>query len=273
VNNDWIAQVRGVLRLELRKNLLSARALPMYFLAAAPLALIAVFILVSTILGKPEEISGAGQASMVFSAFFQVLIIRGILSFGCVWLFMNLFRGEVLDRSLHYYFLAPIRREVLVAGKYLSAWLTTVVLFAGATIVSYVALYGYLSGAGVSGALRGTALGHLVAYVSVTVLGCLGYGAVFLVIGLFIRNPIIPAVLIFLWEGINGLLPTLLKKISVIHYLQSMMPVPVDQGPFAIIAEPVSAWLAVPGLIIFTGLTILIASLRIRHMEIVYASD
>jgi ABC-type transport system involved in multi-copper enzyme maturation permease subunit len=186
---------------------------------------------------------------------------------------MNLFRGEVLDRSLHYYFLAPIRREVLVAGKYLSAWLTTVVLFAGATIVSYVALYGYLSGAGVSGALRGTALGHLVAYVSVTVLGCLGYGAVFLVIGLFIRNPIIPAVLIFLWEGINGLLPTLLKKISVIHYLQSMMPVPVDQGPFAIIAEPVSAWLAVPGLIVFTGITILIASLRIRHMEIVYASD
>ena len=32
---------------------------------------------------------------------------------------MNLFRGEIVDRSLHYYFLSAVRREVLVVGKYL----------------------------------------------------------------------------------------------------------------------------------------------------------
>ena len=47
---------------------------------------------------------------------------------------MNLFRGEVVDRSLHYYFLAPVRREVLVVGKYLSGLIATIALF---TAVGY----------------------------------------------------------------------------------------------------------------------------------------
>ena len=54
-------------------------------------------------------------------------------------------------------------------------------------------------------------------------------------IGLFFKNPIVPAAAIFLWEGINPFLPALLKKISVIFYLESMLPVTIDAGPFAVI--------------------------------------
>ena len=269
----WIAQVLGMMRLELRKNLLSARALPMYLLASLPLVLTAIVIIVNTLLGSNDDVTGPGDASRIYSIIYRLLIIRGVVYFGCVWIFMNLFRGEVLDRSLHYYFLAPVRREVLVVGKYVSALVTSVALFAGTTLLSYIGLYGYMSGTGISGALSGASLGHLISYLGVTVLGCLGYGAVFLLVGLFVRNPIVPALLIFGWEWLNGLLPALLKKISVIFYLQSMMPVPVVEGPFAIVADPVSAWLAVPGLILFTGLTMIIAAWRIRGMEISYASD
>ena len=42
---------------------------------------------------------------------------------------MNLFRGEILDRSLHFYFLAPIRREVLMVGKFLAGLLATCTIF------------------------------------------------------------------------------------------------------------------------------------------------
>ena len=34
-------------------------------------------------------------------------------------IFSNLFRGEMLEKTLHYYYLTPLRRELLVAGKYL----------------------------------------------------------------------------------------------------------------------------------------------------------
>jgi len=267
----WIAQVRGVLRLEMRKNLFSTRALPMYLLAALPVAVTAIFILVTTVAGVPPEISGPAGAAMFFSGLYQFILMA--LYFGCVWIFMNLFRGEVLDRSLHYYFLTPIRREVLVVGKYVSAWVTAALLFSTSTIVSFIALYSYLGGSGTDGVLRGTSLAHLAGYLGATLLGCVGYGAVFLLVGLFFRNPIVPAFLILLVEMINPFLPSLLKKISVIFYLKSLLPIPVKEGLFAIMAEPASPWLTVPGLLLFAALTMLVAALRIRRMEIAYASD
>jgi len=119
----------------------------------------------------------------------------------------------------------------------------------------------------------GAGLGHLLTYTGITILACIGYGAFFLVVGLFIRNPIIPAIVLYGWEWLNFLLPPLLKKISVIHYLHSLVPIPVSEGPFAVVAEPTPAWIAVPSLIMVTIVVLVIASLRIRHMEIRYGSD
>jgi ABC-type transport system involved in multi-copper enzyme maturation permease subunit len=269
VTSLWWRQVRGILRLELRKNLLSLRAVPIYLLALLPLAVVFIFVLIHTIVGEaPPELQGPAGAALFFAGLFQ-FILRFVIFFACVWTFMNLFRGEVLDRSLHYYFLAPVRREVLVAGKYLSAWTSVVLLFGAVTLVCFVVIYGYL---GTGGALLGPA-GHLTAYLGVVVLACLGYGAAFLVVGLFFRNPLVPAILFFLWEGINPLLPGLLKKISVIFYLQALFPVSISEGPLEFIVEPVSPWLSVPGLVLFTAATLFLAALRIRRMEVAYSSE
>ena len=52
---------------------------------------------------------------------------------------MNLFRGEILDRSLHFYFLAPIRREVLMAGKFLAGLLATCTIFVTSEVLQTIA--------------------------------------------------------------------------------------------------------------------------------------
>jgi ABC-type transport system involved in multi-copper enzyme maturation permease subunit len=209
-----------------------------------------------------------------YAAIYGGLILRTLVFFGCAWVFMNLFRGEVVDRSLHYYFLAPVRREVLVVGKYLSGLIATVALFSITTIGSMLILYfsiyptesaGYFAG--------GAGAGHLLSYLGVTILACVGYGAVFLLVGLRFRNPIIPGLLLYGWEWINFLLPPVLKKISVIHYLHSLVPVPVSEGPFAVLVEPTPAWISVPSLVLFTGVVLFLASLHIRRMEISYAGD
>ena len=187
---------------------------------------------------------------------------------------MNLFRGEVVDRSLHYYFLAPVRREVLVVGKYLSGLIATIVLFSITTIGSMLILYFSIYPAeSARYFFDGAGAAHLLAYLGVTILACIGYGAVFLLVGLFFRNPIIPGLLLYGWEWINFLLPPLLKKISVIHYLQSLVPVPMSEGPFAVLVEPTPAWISVPSLLLFTGVVLFLASRHIRRMEISYAGD
>lgn len=267
----WRRQTVAVMRLELRKNFLSRRALLLYLLAGLPLALLALLDLFPP---NADEFNDFSLLSTIYAAIYNGLILRTLLFFGCAWVFMNLFRGEVVDRSLHYYFLAPARREVLVVGKYLSGLVTTIVMFGTATVGSMLLLYfARFYSESTRYFFEGPGLKQLLVYLAITVLACVGYGAIFLVVGLFFRNPIIPALLFYGWEWINFLLPPLLKKVSVIHYLDSLRPVPMSEGPFAVLAEPTPAWISVPSLFIFTVAVLALASFYIRRMEISYAGE
>jgi ABC-type transport system involved in multi-copper enzyme maturation permease subunit len=266
----WRRQIAAILRLEVRKNFTGKRSILIYLLALLPVMIIAALVSVHWD-DIRENFAGA---SVIFANLYEGMILRTVVFFGCAWIFMNLFRGEVVDRSLHYYFLSPVRREVLVAGKYISGLITALILFVTMTALCIIVFYFPL---GYSGAMNhlfdGAGLNQSLTYLGITVLACIGYGAVFLVIGLFFRNPIIPAVFLYGWEFINFLLPPMLKKLSVVHYLHSLTPVPIDDGPFAIVTEPTSALLTVPGLILVTAAVLAMASIRIRRMEIRYGSE
>ncbi|MDQ2937125.1 MAG: hypothetical protein M3R67_06420 [Acidobacteriota bacterium] len=267
----WLRQIRAIFRLETEKNFLGRRSILLYLLALlpiVPLALLAPFT------PPGREWRDFGHYNMIFAVYYGGLILRTVVFFGCAWIFMNLFRGDIIDRSLHFYFLSPVRREVLVVGKYFSGLVTSIILFTGTTILSMLLLYfPHFYSDSARFFLDGPGLGQLLTYAAVTTLACLGYGAFFLVVGLFFRNPIIPAIVLYGWEWINFLLPPFLKKISVIHYLQSLVPVPVSEGPFAVMAEPTPAWIAVPSLMVVTALVLILASRRIRRMEIRYGGD
>src|SRR5207344_682982 len=72
---------------------------------------------------------------MIFAGIFQYFYLRLAIFFGCLGIFMNLFRGEMLDKTLHFWFLAPARREVLLGGKYLAGLIAAVLIFTvGATL-------------------------------------------------------------------------------------------------------------------------------------------
>ena len=264
----WLRQIGAILRLELKKNFFGKRSLLVYLLALMPIGLL---MLVE--LGKP-----ARQAEPVSDHLFDLLQLANPAHgrvFGCAWIFMNLFRGEIVDRSLHYYFLSSVRREVLVTGKYVSGLLTSIILFTTVTIVCMLLVFlsrNFCSQMRASFWMA-RALASCCGMCAITILACVGYGAFFLVVGLFFRNPIIPALLLYGWEWINFLLPPLLKKISVIHYLNSLVPVPISEGPFAVVAEPTPAWISIPGLLIVTALVLILAGTRIHRMEVRYGSD
>jgi ABC-type transport system involved in multi-copper enzyme maturation permease subunit len=267
----WAGQIGAIMRLEVRKNFIGKRAVLIYLLAAMPILLMAA--LSAQISWEQSRNNNIGESNIIFANLYEGLILRTIVFFGCAWIFMNLFRGEVVDRSLHYYFLSPLRREVLVCGKYLSGLVASLVLFCISTAGSLLFLYIGLGSAGRSYFWDGPGKSQAMAYLGITALGCIGYGAAFLVIGLFFRNPIIPALLIYGWEFINFLLPPVLKKISVIHYLHSLSPVPVPEGPFAMVTEPTPAYWSIPGLLIVTAAVLVLASFQIRRMQINYGGE
>jgi hypothetical protein len=267
----WLRQIAAIMRLEVKRNFLGKRAVLIYLVALMPIGLLAMIAILPT---PGRDWLDFSTYPKIFSVIYGGLILRTVIFFGCAWIFMNLFRGEIVDRSLHYYFLSAVRREVLLAAKYLSGLVTAIILFTSVTVVSMLLLFfPHFFSASTRFFLDGAGMGQLFSYVVITILACIGYGAFFMIVGLFFRNPIIPALVLYGWEWINFLLPPLLKKISVIHYLNSLVPVPLSEGPFAVVAEPTPAWISIPGLLIVTVLVLIAASSRIRRMEIRYGSD
>ena len=266
----WLRQIAAIMRLEVKRNFFGKRAVLIYLLALMPIGLLSLMAIIPPGYAWTDFTQYPARFSLIYNA----LILRTVIFFGCAWIFMNLFRGEIVDRSLHYYFLSAVRREVLLAGKYLSGLVTSMILFTTVTVVSmFLLFFPHFFSASMRFFLDGAGIGQLFTYAVITMLACVGYGAFFMVVGLFFRNPIIPALALYGWEWINFLLPPLLKKISVIHYLNSLVPVPLSEGPFAVVAEPTPAWISIPGLLIVTVLVLIAASSRIRRMEIRYGSD
>lgn len=221
------------------------------------------------------------EDSKVYAGVFQFFYLRLAVFFGCLGIFINLFRGEMIDKSLHYWFLAPVRREILLLGKYCAGLIASAVIFGGGALLSFVALLSYQSSADFQSYLQNGALYHGTWYVLSAVLGCVGYGSVFLAAGLLLRNPIIPAVVMLFWESINGFLPELLQKLSVLHYLQSICPVapPLDPAVPPLMrmilapAAPTSPWAAILGLFAVTALVLYVASRSVRRLEINYGTE
>ncbi len=219
--------------------------------------------------------------SAIFATVFQFFYLRLAVFFGCVGIFMNLFRGEMLDKSLHFYLLAPMRREVLLAGKYFAGLFAAVVIFTLGTALQIAALSWHFEPGQVAAYMHATGWSDIASYLGVTALACAGYGSIFLAAGLVFKNPIIPATAVMLWEGINLFLPAALKKISVIYYLQALCPTVAapesDINPLLRLlissAEPPAAWLALTGLAVVTLIVLAIAGLRARQLEINYGTE
>ena len=267
----WRRQAMAVCRFELKRNVLGRRIIPVYILATLPVVIFMLRFLAMTVF--PGGDRSLGLAATIFGVVFQTFMMRFVFYFGCVWVFMNLLRGEILDRSLHYYFLAPVRREVVLVGKYFAGVITTGTAFTLSTLGAYFFLYLPHSDA-VSGAfVHGPALRYLLDYLLVVVLGCVGYGAVFLLMGALFKNPVIPAVVILVWEWCIFLLPPALKKISIAYYLQSLCPMQFNTGPVQILAEPSPPLIAIPGIVLVSALLLVLAALRTRRMEISYGME
>ena len=271
---DWTLlgrQVGGLVRLELRRLLMTRRAVILGLAASVPVVIV---LLVGSIpIGGQTVLERFGNR-VVYETIFETVFLGAILFFGCLYVFFNLFRGEILERSLHYLLLVPLRRELVVTAKYVAAVAAVALLFMLSTILSYVLIY---LPVGVSGAIEDLTAGpggaHLGAYLGVTLLACIGYGSLFMLIGMLFRNPIIPAGVLYVWEMLHFLLPPALKKLSVIHYLKGLLPVPLPDGPFAVVVEPPPVAVSVLGLLAFTVVVLAATALIIRRMEIRYTED
>jgi ABC-type transport system involved in multi-copper enzyme maturation permease subunit len=263
----WASQCASIVRIELRKNTATRRGFWVYLLAFAPVAIIGLHAMIDFHPGMQDD-------TLVFAGIFQFYYLRLSIFFGCLGIFMRLVRGEMVERCLHYYFLAPVRREVLVVGKFIAGWLTATWLFGVAIASSFMLIHLH---SGLEYVFAGQGLRQMLTYVGISTLACLGYGAVFLALSMVFRNPIVPGIVFLGWEAINSALPSALQKLSITFYLRHLAPTEVSaQGVFAlltVVAEPVPVWAAISGVVLVSLMVLGYSCYCVRRLEISYTSD
>lgn len=272
------AQLRVLTRQELRLRMTGLWSLPPLLLAFGPAFLLLFVVVLQQLTGAATNgqtnVMGLADWRQVFAEVFHSLMLRVCVFFGCAAVSLNSFRSAVAGRYLHYSYLSPVRRELVVAAKYLSGLIFTGGAFILGSLAMWIAphLDGPLGETLPSlASLQSLRLG--LSYAGIALLACMGYGAVFLVLGLRFKNPIFPTLLLMVWESINLFLPAGIQKLSVIHYLQSLGPIPVKTPLISVVAAPTPVPQALLGLLVVTA-ALLGLSMRLgRDMELDYGGD
>jgi ABC-type transport system involved in multi-copper enzyme maturation permease subunit len=265
----WSSQIDGIVRYDLRRYWHGRRWMGVYLMVLAPVILLTLRWSFAPARNLDRAIE---TLQFIYAGFFQTFVLRLAIFFSCMTIFSQMVRGEILEKTLHYYLLVPVRREVLALGKYVAGLVATVSLFIFCVTATYLLLF-LPSHSAAAFFSNGQGIPHLARYLVVSMLACLGYGAVFLLVGLYFKNPIVPALGIALWESFNFVLPSVLQKISVIHYLNELCPVPIPRSPFAVVTGPTSPFISVPGLLMVTCVVLFVVGFKIRRTEITYSAD
>jgi hypothetical protein len=270
----FASQISILVRTEVRRNLFTRRRIGFHLLAWIPV----LFLLAHNIFDRrdidPAQIE---NDTLKLAGIIQVYYFRLGVFFACMGIFTWLFRGEMVQRTLHYQFLVPVRKEVLVIGKFLAGAIISIALFETAVFACFCLTYSHFGSVGRSYVFDGPGLGQLGSYLLATALACLGYGAVFLTLSLLFKNPIIPGAMLLGWETIAPIFPSWAQHLSVAFYLKHLCPVklPID-GPmaiFTIVAEPVSPFIAVFGLLSLTVAILVLSCFLIHRLEVTYTAE
>ena len=89
--------------------------------------------------------------------------------------------------------------------------------------------------------------------------------------------------LVLVWEAVNGFLPAVLQRISVIFYLKSLCPVAIPEAInvdknsllafLAVNPSPAAPATAILGLLILCLIILTLSSLQVRRMQIDYGTE
>jgi ABC-type transport system involved in multi-copper enzyme maturation permease subunit len=208
----------------------------------------------------------------IYATFYQLFVLRFGIFLCCAVVFTQMIRGEILEKTQHFYLLAPVHRTVLIVGKYIAGVVTTSVLFGFCTAATFLLLYLPSPSFG-SFFLSGNGVPHLARYLVVTMLASIGYGSVFIVAGILFKNPGVPTTILLGWESLSFAFPAMLQNLSLTHHFQSLLPVTIDRGIFAVLTEPSSPLISIPAILILTAGTLAIGGWLLSRSQVTYSTD
>jgi ABC-2 type transport system permease protein len=196
----------------------SRRSVFLGLLVGAPVLLAAVVrILAAT--GWLPVVNGARVGGpALFGVLIWLLFVRFVVPVLGVFYGTALMADEVDDKTITYLFTRPVPRASILLGKYFAYLACVVLLLLPAVVVIYFLVVP------VGGSI-GQGFPLLLADLGMLAVGVAAYGAVFALVGAWLKRPLIVGlVFAFGWEQAVLLIPGYLKRLTVAYYLQALVP-------------------------------------------------
>lgn len=265
----WKA-VRQVFALSATQMLWSKRTLFMTIAVAVPV-LIALLVRVIDAAGLSAlRVNGAPVTGPVlFGGMVWLLYFRFAVPVLGVFYGTALIADEVEDRTITYLFTRPVPRGAIVIGKYLAYLVCTSLV----VLPSVAAVY--LLVIPLAGGSIGAAFPTLLVDLGLLALGLAVYGAVFALVGALAPRPLVAGlVIVFGWEQLALLVPGYLRRLTVAHYLQALVPhaMPQDNAISALqslFAEPASTAVSLAMLVLILMGSLWLAARTVERREYV----
>ena len=252
---DWTGSFRKawvVTSLTLRYLLTTRRAI-----ATGLLALVPVILTLSLAAARVVTFDIVLFQQLMIPLFLQVVLIFVTLVNATA-----LIREEIDDNTLPFLLTRPISKPALVAYKYIGYLVAVLVVLIPPIILAYGVTEAY-------GGLAFTAdLDVLGGFLAATILGSAAYGALFLFISVLIRRPLAVGLLIgFVWESVVDSIPGDVPKLSVIHYLKTILKDVIAINPLGQYRTDVSAGVAAGILVAVSIALVVLAAFVFQQME------
>jgi ABC-2 type transport system permease protein len=247
----FLPSARAVFGLSLEGMLWSRRSLVLGALLAIPV-LIAVAYRLVLAARLPAEITGLHLYGYLVALFW----VRNALPLAALFYATALIADEVEGRTLTYLLTRPVRRSAILAGKFAAYVVTTLCLSLPAAVLTFFVL-ATSRGVSVAGSVP-----DLFRDLGVLVLTLLVYGALFALMGVLMKRPLIPGLLfLFVWELIANL-PGYMPRFTITAWLRSLVTHrPAGRGVSELFGQALPTGLS---LVVLAGLTVVFLWLAIR---------
>jgi ABC-type transport system involved in multi-copper enzyme maturation permease subunit len=204
--------------LSLGEMLWSRRTVFLLLVTGAPVFLALVARIVQSTGVVPLRVNGAAvDGGAIFGMMIWVFFLRFIVPVLGVFYGTALIADEVEDRTVTYLFTRPIRRGAVLVGKYLAYVVCTTLVVLPSVVLAFFLL--------VPLAQVGRTFTAFAADLGLLALGLAAYGALFALVGAALKRPLVSGlVFVFGWEQVALLVPGYLKRFTVAHYVQGLVP-------------------------------------------------
>ncbi len=205
---------RAVFDLSLEGMVWSRRTLLMGLLVGLPVLVAVVYrVILAT-----HPAARMLPASDLYAVIVAVYWIRNVLPLVALFFATALVADEVEGRTLTFLLTRPLTRASILAGKFAAYLATTLALALPSAVLTFFALMSARGWAAV-----GPSVSDLFRDLGVALLALVAYGALFALLGVLLKRPVIPGLLfLYGWELLANL-PGYLPRFTLTAWLRSLI--------------------------------------------------